>query len=159
MRRYGKNGLECGAAIIEFAIVIPFLIAIFVGLINVGGGLYEKQIIVQAAREAAHYASLLIDSKSAETRGAGGNNCADALSLIDDGDLKNIAIQAACEHLTKSQLDPGNWNVNVLFPDVSFSDSNGRDTLVRVEIARKDPGCILCFSSFVHVGVGAISTF
>lgn len=159
MRRYGKNKCECGAAIIEFAIVIPFLIAIFVGLINVGGGLYEKQIIVQAAREAAHYASLLIDSKIAETRGAGGNNCADALSLIDDGDLKNIAIQAACEHLAQSQLDPGNWNVNVLFPDVPFSDSDSSDTLVRVEITRKDPGCILCFSSFVHVGASAISTF
>lgn len=162
MMIFGGKRSEDGVAIIEFAIVLPLLLGIFVALINISEALYEKQIVTQSARVSAQYASVLIDNEEpvAQVAVAGEGNCADASGLADRN-LKNVVIQAACNHLVESGLNAADWNVAVSFPKISFSNTvgGGADPLVEVEILRDSPGCLLCLSRFIKSGVSSICTF
>jgi Flp pilus assembly protein TadG len=47
-----KNS-ECGAALVELAIVLPFLLLLLVGLIELGLLFYNQQVLTNASREGA----------------------------------------------------------------------------------------------------------
>ncbi len=42
-----------GAAAVEFALVLPLFVLIFLGMLELGRGLHVQQVITQAAREGA----------------------------------------------------------------------------------------------------------
>ncbi len=48
-----NQGNQRGAAAIEFAIVLPLLLLLFVGIVEFGIGYYNKQIVTNASREGA----------------------------------------------------------------------------------------------------------
>jgi len=53
-RRIRRKGQE-GQALVEFALVIPFLLLLMFGLIEFGLLLYNQQVITNASREGARY--------------------------------------------------------------------------------------------------------
>lgn len=54
MRRRTKKGQE-GQALVEFAIVLPVLVLLLVGMMEFGLLLYNQQVITNASREGARY--------------------------------------------------------------------------------------------------------
>lgn len=54
MRRRGRN--ECGAAAVEFALVVPVLLVIVIGIFNFGFVLAQQISLNNGARQAARYA-------------------------------------------------------------------------------------------------------
>ena len=53
MKRLGKITNQNGAALVEFAIVLPLLLILIFGIIEFGVMFYDKAIITNASREAA----------------------------------------------------------------------------------------------------------
>lgn len=50
--KHGFN-LEAGGAVVEFALVLPVLLLIFFGIIELSVGLYDQALLTNASREAA----------------------------------------------------------------------------------------------------------
>ena len=53
-----KNWAQRGVSAIEFAIVLPVLLAILLGIVNYGLLMYNQAVITNAAREGARWASI-----------------------------------------------------------------------------------------------------
>ena len=53
MKNLNKNSPERGAVIVEFAILLPFLLSILVGTVEFGLLFYNKQVLTNASREGA----------------------------------------------------------------------------------------------------------
>ena len=53
MRDINKKTSERGAVIVEFAILLPFLLSILVGTVEFGLLFYNKQVLTNASREGA----------------------------------------------------------------------------------------------------------
>jgi Flp pilus assembly protein TadG len=53
MNKISKKGAERGAALVELAIVLPFLLALLAGIVEFGLLFYNKQVITNASREGA----------------------------------------------------------------------------------------------------------
>jgi Flp pilus assembly protein TadG len=56
--RVGRGGREAGVVAVEFALVLPLLMLLLVGAIDVGLVTMEHQILQNAAREGARYAAM-----------------------------------------------------------------------------------------------------
>lgn len=81
-----------GASAVEFALVLPLLVLLVMGIIDWGYYFYSEQIVVNAAREGARAGSL--DAPS------------DAMAQAD-------AASAANAYLVRGGLDAGKSTVNV----------------------------------------------
>ncbi len=65
-----------GAQLLEFALVLPFLVVLLVGILDFGGAFNLKQKLNNAAREGARYAvSQYSDSGSLSDTSCGGSPC------------------------------------------------------------------------------------
>lgn len=64
MRSLGLWREEDGAAVVEFALVIPLLALIVFCILDLGRAFYTVNNIVSAVREGARYGALLVDPKS-----------------------------------------------------------------------------------------------
>lgn len=53
MKRTNQKSAECGAAVVEFALVLPLLILLMMGIIEFGLLFYNKQVLTNASREGA----------------------------------------------------------------------------------------------------------
>jgi len=77
-----------GAASVEFAIILPLLIIIVFGIIDVGLLLYNKQVITNASREGARAG---IARSTIPVAVVVGNYCADRL-IPDDGTSPTVNV-------------------------------------------------------------------
>jgi hypothetical protein len=159
-RRGISCNLETGAALLEFAVIVPFLITLLVGLVNVGLALYEKQIVTQAARAAAHYVSTLInDVTPAPVLPADrsiSNSCNGVRAF---GTPLDIAQTVACNHLAQANLELDKWEVKVSIIDLVDPGTSLSELLVEVELLRTEPACFFCFENLIKSYVKASSTF
>ena len=53
MRNFKDKSPERGAAVVEFAIVLPFLMLLLIGIIELGLLFYNQQVLTNASREGA----------------------------------------------------------------------------------------------------------
>ena len=49
---------EGGQALVEFALIIPLLVLLLMGIFDLGRGVYAYNVVASAAREGAHYGVL-----------------------------------------------------------------------------------------------------
>lgn len=61
LERHGKRGLQAGAALIEFALVLPFLFVTGFAVIDLSRAFYIKSMTTAAAREGARVAAVTSD--------------------------------------------------------------------------------------------------
>jgi len=54
---------QCGAAAVEFALVLPLLLATLMGMVEMGLALYDKSVITLASREGARAGIVLRNPK------------------------------------------------------------------------------------------------
>lgn len=84
-----RNGIRSrrGQAAVEFALILPFLLIMLVGIIEFGRAWNEHQVITDAAREAARKAA--IDDP-----------------MVSEADVRNTALSA----LGRAGIDPARCN-------------------------------------------------
>jgi hypothetical protein len=63
-RLISRHREQGGQALMEFAIVLPVFLAILLGMVDIGRGVWANNTVANAAREAARYASVHGGSKS-----------------------------------------------------------------------------------------------
>ncbi|HET8730523.1 MAG TPA: TadE family protein [Moraxellaceae bacterium] len=77
-----------GAAIIEFALVLPILLILFFGIVEFATALFDKAVITNASREAARsgivYVSPTAHVSDATIRSIALQNCANLISYNND---------------------------------------------------------------------------
>jgi Flp pilus assembly protein TadG len=97
---------EGGQAAVEFALVLPFLLILLVGIIEFGRGWNEHQVMTDAAREAARRAAIVTDPPTTKEQ------------------IENTAKAA----LAAAGIDPNRATITLENWD------GDRDTLLRVKI-------------------------
>jgi Flp pilus assembly protein TadG len=63
-----KLRTDDGAAMIEFALVLPILLLLVFGIIEFGFALYNKEVITNASREGARYGIIIGDPRPTTTQ-------------------------------------------------------------------------------------------
>lgn len=115
-----KRRFRCrGAAVVEFALVIPLFLLLLIGIVEFGRAMMVQQVLINASREGARKASLP------------GATLEDVKSTVAD-------------YLSDSSIPASLANIDVS-PDPATTFDNEQIT-VRVEVAYQDVGWI--FRSF-----------
>ena len=105
MKRFRKINNQNGAAMVEFAIVLPLLLILICGVIEFGVMFYDKAVITNASREGAR---------------AG-------ITGLGNSEIKQIVLSYCNVNLI-------NLNGNDAFdPDKIIISSDGSDLIVRLE--------------------------
>jgi len=80
-RRPSRLGSQRGTAIIEFALVFPFLLVLTLCVIDVSRAFFIKNVAVQAAREAARTAVVLSPAVAADSAAFRAQQVVDAANV------------------------------------------------------------------------------
>jgi len=68
MGRQGRRNRDGGQSVVEFAFILPLLVILLFGIVEVGRMLMQTNVLTQAAREGARAAAIGADSTSAAAR-------------------------------------------------------------------------------------------
>ncbi len=80
--RPGSDGQTRGAALVEFAIILPLLILLIFGIIEFGRGYHAKTTLTHAAREGARVAALDTGDPALVARAAAPNLNPAAITVV-----------------------------------------------------------------------------
>ena len=95
-----RRRAERGATIVEFALVLPLLMALVIGIVTIGSALNDKQSLTHAAREGSRYgARLPTDQLFAE--GTWASNVQDITVERSGGDLDLDSGSTVCVSLVQ----------------------------------------------------------
>ncbi len=106
-----ENRSSRGAAVIEFALLLPILISLFAAIIEFGFALYDKAVLTNAAREGARAGVLsrtgpFVESKHLEAaQAAAVFYCENNLISLGSGATPPLAITAKSEPVGSSNPD------------------------------------------------------
>jgi Flp pilus assembly protein TadG len=106
VRRFRKINTQNGAAMVEFAIVLPLLLILIFGIIEFGVMFYDKAVITNASREGVR---------------AG-------ITGLGDPEIKQIVLNYCNANL----VNLGNNN-DAFDPEKIFISSDGTDLIVKLE--------------------------
>jgi Flp pilus assembly protein TadG len=105
-----------GAAIVEFALVVPLLSLLLLGLFEFGRVIMVQQVLTNAAREAAREASLLSTSDTLVQQAAS--------RFTDAANLSGVAILVDPDSTTAEPGDDIQVTVRVPIENVSWLSAN-----------------------------------
>ncbi len=115
MRRLNPRNRRQGAALIEYALVLPILILLVSGLIILGLGVFRYQQLATLAREGARYASV----RGAQYQTESGKSAASADDVYTNAILP-LAIGLDLDNLTHTVT----WSDSAKAPTVADPTSN-----------------------------------
>jgi Flp pilus assembly protein TadG len=75
---------ECGAAAVEFALVVPILLVLFFGIVNVGIVLTQQLSLSNSARQAARFAVVDVEGRTCDQIQAEARNAAQTIGMHPD---------------------------------------------------------------------------
>jgi Flp pilus assembly protein TadG len=105
IRRGGRrSATQAGSVALEFAILLPFLLMVLVGIVEVGLMIYDKAALAAAARAAARAGTMVaVPALSApQISAVASANCNDLLSFGNAGNSPSVTVNNA------SGTSPGN---------------------------------------------------
>ena len=132
--RRSKHRSRTGAAVVEFAVIGPFLVLLILGVIEFGRMVMVQQIITNASREGARLASLE------------GNSATDIVSKTNTY-LVDSAVNGASVTVSPTSLgdagfgDPVSVTVDIMFDQVTWLPSPlfvGGTTLSATTVMRRE---------------------
>ena len=147
----GICGNEEGVSILEFAAVLPVLVVLIVGLVEVGGALHRAQVVTEAAREGARVAT------SIAAPPANAKSCSTLMT-----ELGKSALQSADKYLTDNSLNGDAWQVVLPNAPAWRCESGTPFPFYEVTVQRNPAmkACLLCSGGlFDDLAPGARSSF
>jgi Flp pilus assembly protein TadG len=162
MRRRDPEA-ERGAVLVEFAIVLPLLLGLALGIISFGGWYNAKLSMATAAREAARYGATLPTSGYASTNawmdavansatGAAGSQMAVGVSG------RYVCVALINSSGTSARIDSGG-SVSYSTGTPCITDSFGTESRVQVVLRRTGSIQAVLFSSPVTLTGTAVARF
>jgi Flp pilus assembly protein TadG len=132
--RFSGGAAERGAVLVEFAIIAPLVVLLLMGIADLGIVIHEHQLLQNAAREGARFASLpssnpLNPSASVATiKQRVVNYCANEKLVITTANVTvnqvvpiTVTAPGGTETVTASQVSVSYTDTNILFPGLPLS--------------------------------------
>ena len=153
---------ERGASLVEFALVLPLILMIVLGLVSAGVAYNLKITLTHAAREAARYAAILPTGGDTDTwlSNVETHMLADATGALASGQpgasyciafVDGSPSGAETKHITETGAATGGW---------CFDDGRGSDEWrVQVEVQRTTTLNVLVFSKSITLTSEAASRY
>jgi hypothetical protein len=169
IRPFGSRRSQEGQGLLEFALVLPVFLALLLGTVDIGRGIWANNTVANAAREAARYAAVRGGSKL--------NACVVGPTLLAPGDIpaagpacpipspskqgiKNVAIgylAAAGTNVvvTVCYGTPCSGDTDATLPKPA---TNARGTAVTVVVSSQVPMLVGGFLGLGTINVSSTST-
>lgn len=170
-----RAGAEDGLGLLEFAIILPVLVLLVVGLIDYGNLIREMNTLSLVARDAARVAATHARTARNTTPGEVPVMCenpAVPLSSVDcGGNAAQLQIQAynpgaasttpdpidvaakkaSCVAIRAAGLNPADFNVTPIVVDEAESGSSwvANELRLRIEIKPEARNCVLCWGNIL----------
>lgn len=147
-----RSGKSAGQALVEFAVTLPILLLLILGVVEFGRLLQSWVTIHHAAEEAAHYAT----TGTGFDLGAGVRES--QIVSVARGASTGLIIDAAA-----SQSDPGYFHVTIRSsrsgPDpLEPDDAGGANDFVRIDVVYNHPFLLRLINDMAsHVALSASS--
>jgi Flp pilus assembly protein TadG len=163
LRGVQRQGRERGAVLVEFAIVMPLLLGLVLGMISFGTWYNNKLNLSTAAREGARYGATLpfagyattnawLDAVAGAAVGAAGNQLSPSVPS------RYICVAFIDSSGTTRRVDSGG-SVSYSTGSSCTSDSLGSESRVQVVVQRAGTINVVLFSSSVTVSGRAVARF
>ena len=140
-----------GASLIELALILPVVVILISGLIDIGYKINTVKTVASATRHAARIAAS--HSKSLSNPPPCGQELREICppgslpSPITSASVNEVARDAACNYLKASGHAPDNWQVFV--PEVREVGEDGKlFKTTRITMTRIDNDCLVCYERF-----------
>jgi hypothetical protein len=101
-----QSNSENGVSLLEFTLILPFLVLMLSAMFELGLSVYKYPIALDAAREAAHSISKILPN------GAGAGSV-----------LETQVLSTVCARLDQNGLSPTTFEVSIEQVDISGNDS------------------------------------
>jgi hypothetical protein len=141
---------EQGISILELAIILPVMLLLIAGMIDMGFSMSRVKSVVSASRQAARVASS--HSKLLSAAVACGTpvqrNCAELDPLPVSASVTDIASHAACSYLNENAPPREAWIVEVPTPVEIFEDGSSFFT-TSVSVTYEGRNCFICMHQLV----------
>lgn len=157
---------ERGASLVEFALVLPLLLMIILGLVSAGAAYNLRITLTHSAREAARYAAVLPTDVGASIwfSNVEARLLDDAAGALDSG---QPGAEYCIAYVNKSESDPGTLHIDetTSTPTTGPCFSDGRDVAgvdewrVQVQVGRDADFNVLLFSKTIHLTTNAVSRY
>ena len=158
----GRGARERGAAVVEFALVIPVLMMLIVGMVS-SGILYNQQMqLTHAAREGARYGATVSPDETFNS----GTWATNIQKVVVDRAGGELTASQVCVALVDDAppLTPGppvalgpNWTT-AGGKAPCFDDSGGGDAGKRVQVKVDKPGTLDAVFLHIDLSLGAKAT-
>lgn len=147
-RLCGKTESESGAALVEFALLLPVFMALVLGMLS-GGLIYnQKMDLTHATREGARYGAAVDKSQSFSNGASWASNVRDLVVARSGGDLSagtgttaGISTDGVCVALVTGSnpvaVDSNHTTAGGMLP--CFTDT-AADSGTRVQVSARRPG-------------------
>jgi Flp pilus assembly protein TadG len=163
-RRTDRRGRgDDGAVLVEFALALPLLLMIIVGMFS-GGLLYnQKQQLTHATREGARYAATIPENQTFTNGGTWQDNVRDLIVERSVGDLTNAQVCVSLVRGSGGTLTVVNSHSTAgattpCIPNQTYPVSSS-DTGLRVQVTASRPGSIdLALFGKINVTLDAKAT-
>lgn len=169
MRR--SRSRERGAALVEFALLMPLLLMLFLGIVSVGVAYNHQLSLTHAAREAARFAATLpvenFASKSAWLDTVAAQAIANGTGTLADGTPgRAVCVAYVYPQGTSTGTDPTERRLDdgsgTLVRDSSPCFGDGRPDVerrVQVTVARETDFNVVVFTQTLTLDSEAVSRF
>ena len=137
-RSLGAESGERGAALVEFALVLPLLLTVVLGGISGGTVLSRKETLTHAAREGARYGAIVAKTQCQPTSQCGGSTWAQLVQSVVVARSQGLASTSqVCVALVTGAgtVVDGNADFTTRTDGTSCYDDGGADGLPRVQVA------------------------
>ena len=154
-----------GAAIVEFALILPLLSMMALGMLTGGIALDRKQEITNAAREAARFGATVAQHQCEPVSSCGGLTWAQLVQAVAVQRSNGaVTATAVCVALVSGPgwapvaVGSGNTTAGGLNP-CYVDNSSDTDARVQVAVTRSDQLQAVLFTMNLHVGSRATARF
>ena len=142
---------ERGASMLELAVILPVVLTLVAGLVDVGLKISTVKSVALAARHGARIASS--HSRTVIYPPPCGPRIEEICSgesqaqVITSESVTAVARDAACNYLRSTDMDPADWKITVAEP-FEISEGGGKFAMATVSISRASSQCWVCYDRF-----------
>lgn len=149
---------ERGVSLFELALVLPFLLLLIFGALEIAMKINLMQLIAAATQEGVKVAS---SYKPAPPRTVSCPNLGFATTvskvcnkgavekISGDASLSTVARVSSCNYLKQQDLDASNWLVTTT---IKFKQFDGKKfPIIELSMTERKPSCIFCAEKVISV--------
>ena len=144
----GTGCPERGVSLLELALLLPVIILLVGGLVDVGLAINKVKTVADATLHGARMAGRSSGIIRKVPCGDPGVYSCKKLSKLSPSVVKE-GLRASCDYLDTSGLDPDVWDIRVDVSSRPIIEGSSAFSMVKVAIQENRNSCLICYGKYI----------